>query len=158
MNKKSLIWLIGMPGCGKSTIGRILSEKLKKSFYDADEYFTGRFEKTPEEYINNFGETAFRQREAEALKELSFLSDSVIACGGGVVEIAENRDVIKNSGIVIYIKRDIDKLAVNGRPVSKKLGVETIYERRHILYEEWCDRSVNNDEINDCVNSLIMTL
>lgn len=158
MNSKSLIWLIGMPGCGKSTVGKALAVKLKKNFIDADDYFAGRFEKSAEEYINTFGEVAFRSRESEALTELSFMTDSVIACGGGIVEIEKNRDILKISGIVIYIKRDLEKLEIKGRPISKKLGVEAIFERRHVLYESWCDRAVLNDNIDECVNSIVVTI
>lgn len=157
MNSKSLIWLIGMPGCGKSTVGKKLAAKMKKNFCDADDYFTGRFDMSPEEYINRFGEQEFRQKESEALKELSFMTDSIVACGGGVVERISNLETLKNSGIVIYIKRDLEKLETKGRPISKKVGTEALYERRHKLYEEWCDRAVVNDDIDNCVNCIYAT-
>ena len=156
--KKTLIWLIGMPGCGKTTIGRELAAKIGKSFIDSDEYFTGRYDMTPEKCINSLGESDFRSMEARALTELSFMTDAVIACGGGVVELEQNYSTLKNSGIVIYIKRDLESLPIKGRPISAKLGVEQIYEKRHVLYETWCDRSVTNDDIKECVSSLAATL
>ncbi len=151
--------LIGMPGCGKSTAGQALAERLGLSFADTDaeiEKMTGR---TPAQIIREEGEDAFRKIEHEAARELGKRSGTVIATGGGIVTRPENRDPLRQNGTVIYLKRPIEKLAVNGRPLSAQNGVESLFQRRRPLYESWAEHTVLcEDDIKKTVQNLLTAL
>ena len=112
------IVLVGMPGCGKSTVGRILAEKLRRRFIDADDYICEKCGRTPADIISNDGEAVFRRIESEALEEITKLSATVIACGGGAVIKESNRELMRQNGVCVYIMRDLSKLDTNGRPLS----------------------------------------
>ncbi len=151
---KKNIWLIGMPGSGKSTVGRAVAEYMCKSFYDSDEVFTQLIGMTPENCIATMGEPFFRDAETKVLGVLAKKTNAVIACGGGVVVRENNRDIIKDDSYVIYIKRDIERLALNGRPLSVQFGLDDLYIKRHKAYETWSDFSVNNDILDNCIKSI----
>lgn len=137
--------LIGMPSCGKSTLGKELAKALNKPFYDADELFLEKFNVSPSDYILNFGESAFREKESEVIKEISKKTGVVISTGGGAVERNENLQNLKINGVIIYVKRDIDKLVTDGRPLSNNVGVKALYERRKDKYESFCNVEVDNN-------------
>jgi shikimate kinase len=110
------IVLIGMAGCGKTTVGRILANMTDKKFVDADEEFTRCYGVTPAETIEVRGEDEFRNMETEILARLCRESGYVIACGGGVVTRECNRDIMAQNGKVVYnagIVKSIVALAVN---------------------------------------------
>ena len=139
------IVLVGMPGCGKSTIGRKIAEKLGRTFKDADDEVLAFSGKTPAEIITNEGETAFRKVETEVLKELCKQSATVVSTGGGCVTVDENFDVIRQNSVVVWVKRPIDKLATNGRPLSKSLEeLERMYGIRAPKYGKISDIIVEN--------------
>lgn len=142
---------IGMPGCGKTTIGRILAEKLHKSFFDVDEYIektTGRLIK--EIFLD--GEEAFRKIERKAVLELSKSTSSVISTGGGAVKDVNNIISLKENGIIFFIDRPlediINDLETKDRPLLKegKHKVYKLYEERYNLYKEYCDFHIRNTE------------
>ncbi len=147
------IVLVGMPGCGKTTVGKIVAEKLGRKFIDADDYFAEKFGKTPGDTITNEGEDAFRKLETEALSDITKLSSCVIACGGGAVIKEENRELIRQNGVCVYIKRDIEKLATGGRPLSTG-GLEhlkKLFEIRHPLYKAAADIEIDvNEDAKKC--------
>ncbi len=139
------IVLIGMPGCGKSTIGKILAKKLNKTFVDADasiEAFAGC---TIPEIFQSFGEAGFRQMETKVLGDLGCKSGLVIATGGGCVTRKENYDLLKQNGNLIWIKRDIQALPTHGRPLSSKQSLSRMYQIRKPMYEQFADHTVRND-------------
>ena len=153
------ILLIGMPGCGKSTIGRRLAEKCGYGFIDADEEFEEYMGINPADYISTFGIPKFREKESLILDGFSNCTRTVISLGGGVVEIPSNQELLKKAGVIVYIKRDLSKLARGGRPVTAAKGVDRLYEERHEAYETWADVCIDNKgEINDAVDGLYKVL
>ncbi len=137
--------LIGMPGAGKSFMGRRIANVHRLPLVDTDVLFKQRFGKSPEDYITEFGEDRFRVMESSIYEEVSKESGQVIACGGGVVEVPENLEYLRQNGVIIWVKRDLSKLKADGRPVSAKEGIENLYRRREKLYEDWSDFDINNN-------------
>lgn len=138
------IILIGMPGCGKTTVGRLLAQRLGRPFFDADEELIRRVGCPIEDFFARFGEPAFRHEETEVLKELGKRSGCVIATGGGCVTRAENRDFLRQNGTLVWLKRPLSHLCAGGRPISKLEGVETLYRKRRALYEQFSQFAVAN--------------
>ena len=137
------IVLIGMPGCGKSTVGKILSKMLSKTFVDTDEEIQKITGSTPAEIITMQGETEFRKIETEILSKIMKESSLVVATGGGVVTQPCNKNILRQNGRMIFIERDIEKLATDGRPLSVNLCA--LYEVREALYRGFADVSVDGN-------------
>ena len=135
--------LIGMPGSGKSTVGKRLAARLGRTFVDADEEIVARVGQIPV-FFQRHGEEAFRQVESQVLAELGKRSGLVIATGGGCVTRRENYGALHQNGTIVWVKRALDQLPTKGRPVSQRDGVEAIYEQRKPLYERFADLSVEN--------------
>ena len=145
--KQSDIVLIGMPGSGKSTLGRMLAERTGRKFVDTDEEFTKKFEMTPGDCIRTQGEDAFREKETQVVKEVAAGTGLVIATGGGVVTRPKNIELLKQNGEIVYINRDISNLSSKGRPLSQGDGaIEKLFEIRKPLYEKAADYIVNAEE------------
>lgn len=145
MEKQSRnIVLIGMPGCGKSTVGRKLAAKLGRPLVDTDEEIVKRIGCTIPEYFAAHGEEEFRKREHEVLRDFSGRSGQIIATGGGIVTRAENMDPLRENSVVVFIRRDIDKLPTRGRPISQNNDLHQLYEKRLPLYEAAADVTVDN--------------
>ena len=144
--KRNLV-LIGMPSCGKSTIGKLLAEQLHCPFIDMDEEIVKKAGKSIPDIFKEDGEPYFRDLETQVAKEVSKNTSVVISCGGGVVKKVENILSLKQNGILLYIKRDIDKLlSDNSRPLSSsKEAIFKLYEERYILYEKYSDRMIENN-------------
>ena len=139
------IILVGMPSSGKSTIGSLLAEKLSRSFFDADTEFEKMHGITPAEAINTLGEPKFREMESATLAELGKISGAVIATGGGAVTREENYPSLHQNGIIVYLKRDLDKLSTEGRPLSQKKGLAELFEKRKAAYERFADITIENN-------------
>ena len=142
------IILVGMPGCGKTTVGNILSSLTGKPLYDSDteiEKSTGR---TPAEIIKADGEPAFRHIETQVLDDLTKMSGCIIATGGGAVLSEENRILMKQNGICVYIKRETENLATSGRPLSEggKERLYRLFEQRNPIYSALADFDVSIEE------------
>lgn len=140
------IILIGMPGCGKSTVAKRLGELTGKPVYDSDAYYKTRFGKTPEEEILTNGEAVFRTNETAVLKELAGLSGIILATGGGVVTREENYNILHQNGTVIRLYRDPKKLAKDHRPLSKGRPIEELAAEREPMYRHFSDLTVNVTE------------
>ena len=138
------IVLVGMPGSGKTTMGRKLSEELGLTFYDLDDAFKYKHKKTPAEVIKELGNDEFRKLETEIVKEYSGLKKCVISTGGGIVTIKENYDYFKHNSIIIYIKRKpLPKTLKKNRPLSQDLEAwERLFQERNQLYLSWKDYQV----------------
>jgi shikimate dehydrogenase len=136
------IVLIGMPGCGKTSIGTFLAKKTGREFVDIDEYIAKTAGKSVPNIIIEDGEDAFRTKETHALQTICKENGLVIATGGGVVTRHENRRIIRQNGIVIFLYRDIAKLPVTGRPLSQRDGIESLAAVRLPLYKQWSDKAV----------------
>ncbi len=137
-DKENLI-LIGMPGCGKSTAARTLSSMLEKEFFDTDEEILRLRGRTPAEIIREDGEEIFRQIEHEVVCLLGQKSGCIIATGGGVVTRKENYDPLHQNGTLVFLTRPSEELSSRGRPLSRTVGVQALYEQRRPLYEAWAD-------------------
>lgn len=150
-SKDRNIVLIGMPGCGKTTIGKLLSERLKMNFCDVDSYIEDKESRSIPEIFKRDGEEYFRKLETQAVEEVSENQRSVISSGGGVVKSSYNMDNLKNSGIIIFINREVDDIIsdieTDGRPLLKdgKEKLYKLYEERIDLYKKYCDYEVKND-------------
>ena len=144
-SKMKNIVLIGMPGSGKSTVGERLSRMIGREFVDADtevEIATGR--KIPS-IIEEQGEDEFRRLETQVLKSLCCGSGRIISTGGGCVTVEENYRILRQNAVVVWIRRDLDKLPTHGRPLSAKNGISELFERRRALYEKFADFEVDNN-------------
>ena len=138
------ITFVGMPGSGKSRIGKKLANALNRPFVDLDDAFTEEYGVTPAEVIKTKGESDFRNMETELAKKILPRSGLVIATGGGIVTRPENFFYLRANSKVIYIKRPLETLKkqnVSNRPVSQNTGIEKLFELRSPLYEAVCDET-----------------
>ncbi len=145
------IYLVGMPGCGKTTIGGLVAKKLGVELTDLDEYIVMREGRTIPEIFEE-GEAVFRQKETEALRSLAVKENLFVATGGGIVTVEENIDIMKKSGKVIFIDASVDFILQNssleGRPLLKdKNRIHDLYKARIALYRKSADYTVANDGI-----------
>ena len=139
------IVLIGMPGCGKSTIGAILSEKTGKKLLDADAEIVKAAGKPIPEIFADSGEPGFRAIETQVLAELGKQSGCIIATGGGCVTKCENFPSLHQNGTIFWIKREIALLPKDGRPLSLRNNLQKMYEVRKPMYESFADFAIEND-------------
>lgn len=148
---KNNIVLIGMPGCGKTTIGKTLAETIKMEFIDVDEYIERTEEKSIADIFRS-GEEAFRDVESRIVNGLSNKDKIVISTGGGVIKRKENMAVLSKKGVIIFINRPLGKIMedvdTETRPLLKdgKEKLKKLYEERFELYKEYSDFEVLNDE------------
>lgn len=144
-NETENLVLIGMPGCGKSTIGRLLGEETGKRFVDADKVIEETAGASIPEIFETFGEAHFRKLETEVLRRLGKASGLVIATGGGCVTVPENYEALHQNGRIIWLKRDISKLPVEGRPLSHKDSLHRMCSQREPMYRAFADVSADNN-------------
>lgn len=137
------IVLIGMPGCGKSTIGALLSEKLGRKFVDTDLEIQKIANKSIPEIFAQDGEAVFRQLESDVLQHFGKESSLVIATGGGSVVRPENHIYLRQNSRIFYLQRDLSKLPTDGRPLS--VDLEFLFSSRSALYESLADQIVDNN-------------
>ena len=141
----SNIILVGMPASGKSSIGKIIADKLGRRFVDADEEFEQMHGITPARCIEEFGEPHFRAFETKALAELGKLCGAVIATGGGAVTKEENYAHLHQNGEIFFIERALTSLSDDGRPLSQRTAREEMYAKRLPMYQSFADATVYND-------------
>ena len=153
------IVLIGMPSAGKTTIGKMLEEKLGKEFFDLDDMIIAKAGKSIPEIFQESGETGFRAIETEVAIEASKMNNKIIATGGGVVKHKVNMDFLRLNGITIFIDRDIDKLISSdpNRPLSSsKQALQQMYKERYPLYQKYATYvAVNNANIDETVDDIV---
>ncbi|MBR6915614.1 MAG: shikimate kinase [Clostridia bacterium] len=137
--------LVGMPGCGKTTVGRILALKLGKKLVDTDELIEKGTGETIPEIFEKYGEKKFRDLETEAAKASGKLTSTVVTTGGGIVKRPDNFDPLRQNGTVVYLTRRIEDLAREGRPLSENADLEMMLAERAPLYEMISDMTVSND-------------
>lgn len=160
MEDKYNMALIGMPGSGKSTIGKILSKKLKLNFIDLDEYIEQQEGISINEIFKK-GENYFRDIETKCIKSIKNIKNCVIATGGGVVLREENIKVLKTNSIIIFLDRSlsniIDNIDISKRPLLKDNinKLYKIYDDRCDLYKSYADFIVNNEEITTTIDLIV---
>ena len=139
-------------GSGKTTIGKLLAERLSFLFLDTDELIEKRLNMKITEIFDKKGERFFREMEHEILKEIKDMKNVVVATGGGMVEKEENRKLMKETGTVLYlhlpIKEFMDKIPQlkNTRPLLQQRPweeIEKLYEKREVIYKKLADYSIN---------------
>ena len=158
---KNKVVLIGMPGCGKSTIGKFISRELNLKFFDMDKYIENMTSKTIPELFEN-GEEYFRDFETKACEELAKINNVLISSGGGVVKRKENIDILKKeASYIIFIDRPLEELLndidISNRPLLKdgREKLIKLYEERYELYKSAADNIVENDKsIRDTVDKV----
>ena len=158
---KNIILLIGMPGCGKSTIGEELANKINYDFCDMDKYIEEISNSTVKELFN-ISEEYFRDYETLACKELSNKSKIIISSGGGVIKRKKNIDFCKDKGIIIFIDRHIEDILkdidTSSRPLLSdgKSKLYNLYSERYNLYNNYCEiKIVNDTTIEETIDKII---
>lgn len=161
--------MIGFRGTGKTTIGKILAQRLGKEFIDADEYLEQKAGKTIKDIFAEGGEKLFREIEVQIISELSLLDDKVIATGGGVILKEENVRRLKKNGIIILLDADVDTLykrihentqTQQRRPNLTNRGayeeIEYLLAYRRPLYDRIADCVINTAIMskNDAANKI----
>jgi len=153
--QKQNIVLIGMPGSGKSTIGKALAKELNREFVDTDEAFYIKYGITPEQCINENGVDDFREKESIVVKEEAASGGIILATGGGAVLREDNQMALSQNGFIVFLNRDPKKLATDGRPLSQQNGVMKLYEQRMPIYKSFMDVEV---EVCDDPEETLKTL
>ncbi|MCI7442761.1 MAG: shikimate kinase [Clostridium sp.] len=163
-NLKSNIVLIGMPGCGKTTVGKVLAKKLGYKFCDMDSYIQEISKKTIKELFEH-GEENFRDWETKACEELSRCNKTIIASGGGVVKREKNIEILKKSCTILFIDRPVERIIndvdINSRPLLKdgKERLYNLYDERYELYKKAADIQIlNKGYLRDTIDIIINIL
>ena len=155
---KENIVLIGMPSCGKTTVGNILAEKLNREFLDSDILIEKTEKTTISEIFKTKGEQYFTNKETEAILTLSKNNSSVISTGGGVVLNKKNIDLLKENGKVFFLDRPLEVLiTTSDRPLSSnREDLEKRYNERYNLYREYADVVIDaSGNIENVVNQIL---
>lgn len=161
--KKSLtsIALIGMPGSGKSKIGKSLANKMEYEFIDTDKEIENSEQMKVSEIFEKYGEKYFREKEEELIKKIVFQRNLVVSTGGGMIENPIIMKYLKHNCHIVYLKRDLNQKLFDGRrPKLKKKEDYLLLEKRRVpLYEKYKDFTVsNNDKISIVVERIINKL
>ena len=137
------IVLIGMPGCGKTTIGKKLATDLNMAHIDTDVLIQFKAGCSPSQIITEDGEDFFRQIEEDVISDIYKQTGQVISTGGGSILRAENRINLKQNGFILFLDRPIESLATESRPLSKDAdALNALFETRHPIYSSFCDANI----------------
>ena len=139
------IVLVGMPGCGKSTVAKELSRLTGKEAVDADAQIVATAGMSIPEIFAQSGEDGFRNVETRVLAELGKRSGIILATGGGCVTRPENYPLLHQNGRIFWLKRDIKQLPTAGRPISQTTDLNKLYDVRRPLYEAFADHVIENN-------------
>lgn len=141
--QKNLI-LIGMPGAGKTEIGRRAAALLDRPFFDSDREIEKSAGMPVQEFFQRYGEPVFRQEETRVLWELGKRSGIVLATGGGCVVTPENLPLLHCNGEIVWLLRELDRLPTDGRPLSRQTDAAELYRKRAALYGCFADFRLEN--------------
>ena len=151
--------LIGMPGSGKSTIGRALAERLGREFVDADTEITKAAGMPIPNILAQSGEAGFREIETKVLNDLGKKSGLVISTGGGCVTQEQNYPLLHQNSKIFCLNRNLEQLPTDGRPLSQKGNLEEMYRIRKPMYDRFADYIIdNNGDLNETVSQIISKL
>lgn len=151
VRKKKNIVLIGMTGCGKTTVGLSLSYRLKMPFIDMDAWIEKEAGISIPQIFQEEGEEGFRKRETQMAEKMSHEKGTIVSTGGGIVTREENMQYLKQNSVVVYINRSVEdiikNLRMDKRPMlkGKTDTLYPMYEKRHPLYLKYADIEVIND-------------
>lgn len=139
------IVLIGMPGCGKTTIGKLLAQKTGRALVDADEEIIRLAGKSIPEIFAQDGEEVFRSYETKVLENLGKSSGLILATGGGCVTRERNYPLLHQNGEIFWLLRSLELLPTDGRPLSQANSREKLYATREKLYRRFADAALDNE-------------
>ena len=157
LNQKQNIVLVGMPGSGKTTVGKLLAKKLQLEFLDTDDLITEKYGNITDIFKTK-GEEVFRNYETEVIKQLSAVGGKVIATGGGAVLRAQNTDLLKRNGRIYFLDRPLESIcATPDRPLSSnRQDLEKRFNERYDIYRKCADRHIISDGTEtDTVNAVL---
>lgn len=153
------IVLIGMPGCGKSTVAELLAKELKRNLLDADAEIIRLAGKSIPDIFSQDGEEVFRSWETQALDALGKGSGAIIATGGGCVTRPRNYPLLHQNGRIFWLQRPLNVLPTEGRPLSQANALSDLYAVRKPMYESFADHIIDNSgDIRDTVSAIIACL
>lgn len=154
------IYLIGMPGSGKSTVGKELAKAMNYNYIDLDSYIERKYNDKIPNIFEKYGESKFREFERYSLSDFMVKDSYVISCGGGIVSNISNKDLM--NGVVVFIDVDIETLKerisndkVNIRPMFLTKTVEELYDARINKYNSFKDITVKNVNVDQAVKDII---
>ena len=156
------IYLIGMPGSGKSSLGKELAKNINYNFIDMDLYIEKKAGMFIDEIFEVYGEDYFRDLERNVLNDFNSLDDVIIATGGGVIKNKNNKNLM--NGICFYLDVPIKELENRlsksdiDRPLLKKYSVEELYNQRKDLYNYFSDYKINNEKIDERIKAIMEVL
>ena len=141
LREKQNIVLTGMPGCGKSTLGKMLAERLGKQMVETDEIISQEAGMPIKDIFAEYGEQHFRDLESEVIKRYSVKGGAVISTGGGAILRKENVEALRLNGVIVFIDRPLDCLETSdSRPLSNdRSKLEKLYEERYQIYRDTAD-------------------
>jgi len=163
MLNKNIISLIGMTGVGKTTVGKILAEKLNFKFIDLDLIITQNSGKTPSEIFALYGEEYFRQTETEELENIfkNYNKNIILSCGGGIVLKEKNRQILKENSFAVWLLRPVEEIIKNEEilkrpPINNDIkNYINLFEQREKLYAETCALKIDYTHVPDAVNKIL---
>lgn len=175
MNTEQHIYLTGFMGSGKSTIGKQLANDLNRQFIDTDQLIEQQSSRSIPEIFEQFGEQYFRRLETELIKTVSAKKPAIISLGGGAFIQSQNRDIIRNSGLTIYLQWTVETLfdrlkncsdrplLVHIEPDNRFFHINDMLLQRERFYNQAdviinCDRFKNITEIVSLIKMKIKTL
>jgi shikimate kinase len=156
------IYLIGMPGSGKSSLGKELAKKINYDFIDMDLYIEKQAGMFIDEIFDSYGEEYFRDLERNVLNDFNNMDNVIIATGGGVIKNKNNKKQM--NGICLYLDVPIKELEIRlskseiERPLLKKYSVEELYNQRKDLYDYFSDYKINNENLEKRINDIMEVL
>ena len=156
--KTKNIILIGMPGCGKTTIGRVLADLLGRPFIDCDEQIIKTAGCSIPDIFEQRGEAGFRALETQITDRFAKESGLVIATGGGVVTRAANHDLLRQNAFIIHLERTLNELDITGRPLSIKNNLEEMASVRMPMYQALADFTVSVQDARQTAQEIVHLL
>lgn len=153
------IVIVGMPGCGKTTVSALLAQKLQRQVIDTDAEIVSRAGMSIPEIFEKFGEEHFRKLETEVMRDFGKQGGLIISTGGGCVTRRENYPLLHQNGTIVWIQRDTALLSRDGRPISLRSDLDELYEKRKECYERFSDIIAdNNGTVEDAVSAIMEEL
>lgn len=158
-NKVCSVVLVGMPGSGKTTVGKRLAQLLDKPLVDTDSEIERCCGQDPAAMIATHGEEYFRQQEAKVVEDVCRVGGQIVATGGGAVIAPDNRMAMRAQGFVVWLRRDLSKLDTVGRPLSQQRGNDLLWQQRQPLYREVSDIAIeNNGTVEQTVEAILSAM